>query len=884
MRLFTHHIIKLTVFITIYLFSSYNALGSHLVGGTMYYECLGNNSYKITLIVYRDCNSSTYFDDLANIASFDANGNLFGTYTSSFTAAESVPIVINNPCLTSPNVCIEKSEYELIVDLPPSTGGYDVVYQRCCRNSNAINIINPSSAGSTYMVHIPGTNDAPCNNSPIFNNPPPTIMCIGYEFNYDLSATDPDGDSLYYSFSTPINGGTTNDPAPNPPSAPPYSNITWNGGYSTSYQIDGNPQFIIDSETGELSGTPINTGFYTFCISVKEYRNGVFINEIYRDFLLIITNCQSNTVVNFPAQTEFCNGLTINFSNTSINSPTYFWDFGDLSTTADTSILENPTYTYPDTGTYNVMLVANPGYFCADTIFHKYKVYPEINASFDSQPDQCLPGNSYTFDVQGNYDSDAIINWDFENFASPTSSNTPSTQISFSNSGVHTITLTIQDNGCTSSYSDVVNIYEYPTADFPEQTIFCNGLTVQLENNSTHANTYFWNFGDSSTNADTSITDTSSYTFSTPGEYNITLIANQHNLCYDTVSHPYNVFSSLLGSFNSSNSQCLSDNLFTLNASGNFDSEATINWNFGSFASLSNTFEDSVQVSFSVPGAHVVTMDIMEYGCSLSYSDTLMVFPNLTPTFSLTPEEGCQPFSVHFEDTTSSWTSINYLWNFGDGTISTEISPIHLYQDSGKFNVSLTLYTDSGCIDTASLFIPNLITVHPKPTSKFEVTPYETYFLNHVITATDLSDTYQQEFNFGDGSIFTDSNVNYSYLDTGHYELSQIVTTEYGCTDTSSQKIWIKPDFLFFAPNAFTPNNDGTNEIFLPEVYGIIEYELEIYNRWGKRIFYSDNLDTGWDGSYKNTPCPDGIYTWKIKVKTIDYLLHTEIGNINLIR
>ena len=880
------HIIKFILINMLCILSAKNLQGSHLVGGTMYYECLGNNTYKITLIVYRDCNSTTFFDDQASIASFDENGNIYNVYSSSFTSSVVVPIVLNNPCLVSPpNVCIEKAEYELIIDLPPNAGGYDVVYQRCCRNSNAINITDPGGSGSTYKVHIPGTNDATCNNSPVFNNPPPTIMCTGYEFNYDLSATDPDGDSLYYSFSTPINGGSSNDPAPNPPSPPPYNTINWSGGYATSYQIDANPQFSIDPATGQLSGWPTNAGFYTFCIAIKEYRNGIFINEIYRDFLVITTTCESNTIVNFPPQTEFCAGLTVDFLNTSINSPNYFWDFGDPTTIADTSLLATPSYTYPDTGTYHVMLVANPGYFCADTIFHEYNVYPEINPSFLSQQDQCLPNNNYTFNALGTYDTDAIITWDFGGAAAPASASTESVQMSFTDEGIHTVNLTIQDNGCTAYYNDVITVYGYPIANFPEQSIFCNGTTVQLENNSLNANGYFWDFGDIAISSDTSNTNTTSYTYNNEGEYIITLIANQHDLCFDTISHVYNMFSTLSGSFNSSESQCLSDNLFTLHATGNFDANAVINWDFGSAATPPSLSGDTVvQVSFLAEGFHVVHLNIEEYGCSLSYTDTLRVYPNISPTYSLAPQEGCQPFLVDFMDTNSVWTPIYYWWNFGDGDTSTEPSPTHTYQDTGLFDVSLTLYTDTGCVDTASVVMPELIRVNPKPISMFKVTPYETFFLNHEITATDLSMAYQQEFNFGDGSTFTDQLITYSYLDTGHYQVSQLVTNEHGCMDTTFQTVWVKPDFLFFVPNSFTPNKDGINDVFLPQIYGIMEYELEIYNRWGELLFHSNQLDMGWDGSFKDTACPSGVYLWKIKAKTIDHIIHTEIGNINVMR
>ncbi len=196
----------------------------------------------------------------------------------------------------------------------------------------------------------------------------------------------------------------------------------------------------------------------------------------------------------------------------------------------------------------------------------------------------------------------------------------------------------------------------------------------------------------------------------------------------------------------------------------------------------------------------------------------------------------------------------------------------------------MSISTNEGCIDIVNTTLIDTITVHPKPEASFWVYPIETYFFNNVINVKDLSDAYYQEFDFGDGSLFTNQNIEYSYLDTGHFQLIQTVTTEFGCQDTLYQNIWIKPDFTVFVPNSFTPNRDNLNDVFIPKLQGVMEYELQVFNRWGQLIFETDNLKTGWDGSYNNSPSPEGVYIWKIKAKTIDYLLYTPSGHVNLIR
>ena len=146
---------------------------------------------------------------------------------------------ITNPCLVQPDVCVERAIYTATVTLPPVTGGYDIVYQRCCRNNGVANI--PQDQGATYLVHIPDPAQATCNNSPRFNNFPPMFVCVNAPIVFDHSATDPDGDQLVYSLCDPYEGGDATCPNPSPasgggcptsPNAPPYNPVLYTPPYS----------------------------------------------------------------------------------------------------------------------------------------------------------------------------------------------------------------------------------------------------------------------------------------------------------------------------------------------------------------------------------------------------------------------------------------------------------------------------------------------------------------------------------------------------------------------------------------------------------------------------------------------------------------------------
>lgn len=353
----------------------------------MSYRCLGGNSYEITLKVYRDCQSSaTQFDARARVGIFEhGTGTLQQSLNIQFPGESNIPINSVSGCLVvPPGLCLKQTTYVDTTTLLPNLTGYDLVYQRCCRDPAIVNIIGPG-VGNTYYSFIP-PNDVGCNSSPSFNNFPPVFMCINDSLDFDYSATDLDGDSLVYEFVTPYVGGTSVAPAP-APSPPPFGTVNWAAGYGLTNQITATPALTINSVTGQLTGVPTSVGKHVVGVKVKEYRNGIFISETIRDFQFNILNCQKSIASIFDPGT-ICNSFEVTFTNQSINATYYFWNFGDPTTLADTSSLLSPSYTYPDTGQYRVMLIVDPNSaICSDTSYLNVRLYPKPKADFtpDSQ-------------------------------------------------------------------------------------------------------------------------------------------------------------------------------------------------------------------------------------------------------------------------------------------------------------------------------------------------------------------------------------------------------------------------------------------------------------------------------------------------------------------
>ena len=153
-----------------------------------------------------------------------------------------MPVVLGNPCGTPPpELCIEQAIYSTTVDLPATNYGWDLVWQRCCRNPSISNLQNfggSDNPGATFVAHIPGDIGIPnafANSSPTFLELPPVAVCANFEFTWDHSAIDADGDELVYSF-VRTSGRRRNQrwrridsPIPNPPAAPPYQEVAYVG-------------------------------------------------------------------------------------------------------------------------------------------------------------------------------------------------------------------------------------------------------------------------------------------------------------------------------------------------------------------------------------------------------------------------------------------------------------------------------------------------------------------------------------------------------------------------------------------------------------------------------------------------------------------------------
>ncbi|MBN8703851.1 MAG: PKD domain-containing protein [Bacteroidetes bacterium] len=335
------------------------------------------------------------------------------------------------------------------------------------------------------------TNDFVSNSDPVFNLFPPLFLCAGEPFTFDHAATDPDGDSLVYSFYTPYdgdNGVGALDPTFSGNTAI-FTPITFLGGFSSTNPLGGAP-LTLNPVTGLLSGTPSALGQYVVGIKVKEYRNGIYIGETIRDFQFNIVNCPPDAQALLNPM-SVCSGSSHTFSNVDPNATNWWWNFGDPSTNADTSTAQFPTYTYTP-GTYSVTLIVNKGTTCADTAVAPILV-GFVNASFTHDAPKCS-GSVVSFTDNSTKSSNATINswsWNFGDAGTSTSQNPTHAYIT---GGTYTVVLTASTNiGCTDTAIRVLTIHTQPTITaISDKTVCANNASSVLGATVTSASGMVW--------------------------------------------------------------------------------------------------------------------------------------------------------------------------------------------------------------------------------------------------------------------------------------------------------------------------------------------------------------------------------------------------------
>lgn len=483
--------------------------------------------------------------------------------------------------------------------------------------------------------------------------------------------------------------------------------------------------------------------------------------------------------------------FVLQFQNTSTGPGqlSYAWQFGDGNTSAETS----PTHTYNNIGTFSVTLVTKSSEGCVDTLKKENLVNLQNTTTAFMAPDSVCVGDAVRFT---NTSSAGAISTTWT-FGDGSSSGAFSPVKTFTTPGTYTVRLLQSYGVCTDSATKNIQVFARPAAAFTaDTTINCQPpLTVRFQNASTGAGSYQWNFGDGGTSTEAN----PSHTYTTYGNFRVTLVVTNESGCTDTYRLPRSVFISkpVIDFTLVPEKGCAPLPVsFSPNVTAP-DPVVSYLWDFGDGTTAAGGRPSH---TYTAPGMYTVKLTVITAsGCTETkvVEKAVAVGKNPEVSFSALPNTVCAFQPVQFTNTTTGGNT--WQWHFGDSTTSTDKNPVHFYTDTGTFSIKL-IADHNGCKD--SIEIKDYVTIKP-PIASFM---YRTSCTNKLFyTFTDRSvgaKTWQ--WDFGDGATSTEQSPVHTFPGYGTYTVQLTVGND-TCFHQSKMVIRIvsgAPDFTALPPVA----------------------------------------------------------------------------------
>lgn len=598
---------------------------------------------------------------------------------------------------------------------------------------------------------------------------------------------------------------------------------------------------------------------------------------------------------------SICSGQTTTLTANGAN--TYIWSSGSVT---------NSTFVSPNTTTIYTVTGTTSG--CTNTTFATVSVNPLPIITVNT-PIICS-GQTTTLTANG---ANTYL-W-----------NTGSTSSSITDAPIHSTTYTITGTlaGCSNTVMALVSVTQLPILTVNSPTI-CSGQTASLIVNG--ATTYSWNTG--ATNNIISVTPNNTTNFNVVGTTSgctnsttltvvvnpsPTLTVNSSSICVGqmgnliangastyswntgatsnslsvspstTTSYSITGFSFGCSSIASSTVTVIAIPLITVSSTTICAGQSTTLTANGAFNYVWSNGVTSNQLIISPSISSTYTVTGNSNGCSNINVASVTVNNSPTVNFNSDIIAGCAPLCINLTDltTVTNGSISTWSWSFGNGSISSLQDPKFCYANSGLYTIELTITSNNGCSKT--LIKNNMINVYDIPVAEFKTNLEETdmlepsiYFINQSVNAVSYN------WNFGDSNQSNLTSPNHSYSSEGVYTTTLIATSLHGCKDMVVHQVKVNGIFSFYAPNAFSPNEDNINDIFMPMGTGWdpTTYKLHIHDRWGNLCFSSEDITKGWNGKANNGSEVAQIdtYTWQVELKDIFNKEHKFIGRVTIIK
>jgi gliding motility-associated-like protein len=278
-------------------------------------------------------------------------------------------------------------------------------------------------------------------------------------------------------------------------------------------------------------------------------------------------------------------------------------------------------------------------------------------------------------------------------------------------------------------------------------------------------------------------------------------------------------------------------------------------------------------------------------GCTNTATTVVTVNPLPVPTVISSNNTACAPHCITF--TVSSTSAIQIAtWNYNGSNVTNGANTQYCFSTSGIYTVTADVTDVNNCSNSTTYTVE----IYPVPVADFNFSPLkpiinidpEVQFTDASYNATIVSWNWY----FMNTAQYTSiqQNPTFPYTEPGTYPVALVVKSEHGCMDTIVRPLVVGEDYGLYVPNAFTPNGDGLNDVFQPKGFGVVKYELNIFDRWGGKVFSTSTFEEGWNGTKQSKNdvkygiIEDGVYSWIIHVTNVFGKSYELTGHVTLMK
>lgn len=539
--------------------------------------------------------------------------------------------------------------------------------------------------------------------------------------------------------------------------------------------------------------------------------------------------------------------------------------------TPEFSVEEHPTLSYYESGMYEIELTSSSLGLQTNSIISKPVTISSATApelTITPSANQCL---TKPIDFTHTADQNLVsYDWDFGDGVG--SSTDPNPSYTYTNAGTYTVRLTVaSDNGCEQFTEEEIMVYNEPQASFTVPGgLLCSNNPISFTNTTTFDPgspiTWSWDFGDGSPiNTEQAPT----YSYPQPGDYTVKLTVILPT-CMSEFTVPVSIQEGPLTNFSFEN-MCNGNEVVFADLSSGTSPITTWLWDFGDGNGSS---DPSPQYQYASPGDYQVTLTTTnQLGCSTFSTQTVTV--HSIPLVAFTNESACARAEVVFTDN-SSVDNANidtWMWDFGDGTTSSEQNPSHVFSSEGSFEVKLKVISNYGCSDSLTV----TTTVAPSASVAFSFDQaclgIPTQFINE--TTTDASNPITNTTWVIDGKIFTEDNPLYTFPQQGMYRVSLTVSTQNLCLVTYEEDIAVNPEPV---PTFGYSQTCGNGPLTFYDTTVAFENDPIVSRTWqiDGEVFANDSV-------VQVTPDSTGLYKVSLIITTQNGCLVSTLENVDVL-